>query len=112
MSHLLSSTSLMDYGPNITFVSLLPTTVKGSLGLLSRTPSLYKPPKGEVGAHSLIHLIHQYKKGRGLELHLDSSLGSEEPCSTRTDVVWDLDFAPGKLFGPGSMLNPFDALLT
>jgi hypothetical protein len=69
-----------------------------------------KHPKREVGAYSLVHLIHKYKKGRGLELHLDSSLEFEELCSTRTDALWDLDFAPGKLFGPRSILNRFDTL--
>jgi hypothetical protein len=52
-----------------------------------------KHPKREVGAHSLVHLIHKYKKGRGLELHLGSSLGSEETCLTWTNIVWNLDFA-------------------
>jgi hypothetical protein len=109
----LSSTFLMDYATNITFVPLLPTTMKHSLCHLSRSQGLLPYmaiyiPQGDGG---FIHFIHQYNKGRGLDLHLGSSIGSEETCSTRTDVVWHVDFALRNIFGLGYMLSPFDALL-
>jgi hypothetical protein len=54
--------SLIDYGPSFTIVPLVHTTMKGSFGLLSRTPTNVNPPTGWR-----VHSPHtSIKKGRGL----------------------------------------------